>query len=328
MLQKTHKSGQTNLSIQWNTLDAAGWQERLSKVKRLNLLQSEAYLHAMAKLNQQRISRGLIMVDGQEAGICNLLEAGIFKNAIHGIILDRGPLWFDGYGSPAHIESFLKYFAQKYPKRLGRRIRFIPEFADTPQMRQLMQSYGYKSGAAEGYETIWLDLRQPIQTLRKNLNSKWRNKLNQSERKPMEIIWSDAGTGSINYKWLIAQYIHDKATRKYNGPSYKIIKALGDSFSRGKNMFVGCALLDKQPIAGILIFIHGSGATYQIGYSSDKGRDNGAHYVLLWDALEKLKERGVRDFDLGGINPHEAKGVSTFKKRMGGSIEKTLGLYH
>ena len=327
-MQNIHKQEQLDVYTQWNTLDAEQWQSRMARVKRLNLLQSEDYLHAMARLNQQRISRGLIMVDGEEAGICNLLEAGLLKNVLHGMLLDRGPLWFDGYGKPEHFEGFVKDLAQKYPKRLGRRIRFIPDFEDTPLARQIMDNNGYKSGSAEGYETIWLDLRPSTENLRKSLNPKWRNKLNQSDRKSIELVWSNAGTQSMHFKWLMAQYIRDKAVRKYEGPSYKTLKALGDSFSRGKNMFVGCALLDKQPIAGILLLIHGSTATYQIGYTSDAGRENRAHYALLWAALEKLQERQIHDFDLGGTNAKGAKGVKTFKKGMGGTIEKTLGLYH
>ena len=319
---------QTSVNLQFCALDSVQWSQRLTRVERLNLLQSEDYLYAMARLNQQRISHFQIMIEGEEAGLFSVLEAGIFKNALHGVILDRGPLWFKGYGSPEHFKSFVYEFARQYPKRLGRRVRFIPEYEDTPLTRQIMTDCGYKPGSAEGYETIWLDLQPDAEILRKSLNPKWRNKLNQSERKPLEIVWSDAGAESMHFKWLIAQYVRDKALRKYDGPSFKTIKALGESFSRGKNILIGLALLDKRPIAGILLLSHARSATYQIGYTSEEGKENRAHYVLLWDAFTKLKKRQIRFFDLGGTNDKEAKGVRTFKKGMGGTIEKTLGLYH
>ncbi|MCK5384574.1 MAG: peptidoglycan bridge formation glycyltransferase FemA/FemB family protein [Alphaproteobacteria bacterium] len=332
MLQKTCKqnaaNGNAQVFLQWNALESAGWRERINKIRCLNLLQSEEYLYAVSRLNQQRISRSLIMVDGEEAGICSVLEAGLFKNALHGIILDRGPLWFESFGKPAHFEGFVRELAQKYPRRFGRRVRFIPEYEDIQATRQIMRTGGFRQGGSEGYETIWLDLRLSKEILRKNLNPKWRNKLNQSRRNPLKLIWSDAGTNTTHFKWLMAQYIRDKVMRKYDGPSYKTMKALGDSFSRGKNMLIGCALLDKQPIAGILLLIHGSTATYQIGYTSESGRENRAHYALLWAALSKLKEQNIDNFDLGGVNAKGAKGVRTFKKGMGGTIEKTLGLYH
>ncbi|MCK5375139.1 MAG: GNAT family N-acetyltransferase [Alphaproteobacteria bacterium] len=313
--------------IYWDSYAQHQWLDYIARVQRINLLQSEDYLYAMTCLNQQCISRGLIMFDEKEAGIVNVLEAGILRNAVHGVILDRGPLWFDGYGTSDHFEKFVEAFSQKHTKRFGRRIRFIPEYEDTQRARQILEAHNYKAASTHSYETIWLDLRSSTEILRKNLNPKWRNKLNQSDRKPLDLVWKAADTKSIYFKWLMGQYVRDRALRKYNGPSLKMMNALGESFSRGKNMMIGCALLDKQPIAGILLFIHSSSATYQIGYISDVGRENRAHYALLWDALGKLKERGIHDFDLGGVNEEGAKGVKTFKKGMGGTIEKTLGLY-
>lgn len=326
--QNVLKSEQNSVCIHWNKERDERWQACLSKVQKMNLLQSEDYVHAMAKANQQRIQRCLITIEGQDAGLCTILEAGLFKNAFHGVILDRGPLWFPGYGSPANFKDFTAAFAQQYPNRFGRRRRFIPEIIDKDITRQSLQEVGFKHRNTHGYETIWLDIRPELEILRKNLNPKWRNKLNQSGRKSLELLWSDGNTNSTAFKWLMAQYIRDRAQRKYDGPSFKTMKMLGESFSRGKNMLIACALLDKKPIAGILFFIHGASATYQIGYTSDVGRENRAHYALLWEALEALKKRGVQNLDLGGVNEEGAKGVKTFKKGMGGKVEKTMGLYY
>ncbi|MFP4387130.1 MAG: GNAT family N-acetyltransferase, partial [Alphaproteobacteria bacterium] len=150
----------------------------------------------------------------------------------------------------------------------------------------------------------------------------------QSERKPLKLVWDTSGISSWHFKWLMKQYLRDKSVRKYDGPSLKTMLALGESFSRGKNMMIGCALLDNNPIAGILLLIHGSSATYQIGYTSGAGRENRAHYVLLWAAIEQLKKQNVQELDLGGVNAKDAEGVMRFKKRMGRKIEKTLGLYY
>lgn len=311
--------------IEWNNATLQEWEASFSRIKRSNLLQFFPYAKAMALLNNQRVSNGIIYINGQEAGLVQILEAGIINNAIHGVILDRGPLWFDGYGSLSDFEVFVAEFSKTYPKRFGRKIRFIPEFEDSAAAKQVLASYGYRSSSKTGYETIWLDLNHDLETLRKKLNPKWRNKLNQAERKELDIVWSDEGA---NFSWLMASYKHDKKLRGYDGPSVKTIIELAKQFSGGKNMLIGTAMLDKQPIAAILLFIHGNAATYQIGYTSDIGRDNRAHYMLLWSALSQIKERNINDLDLGGVNDGSAQGVKTFKKGMGGIISKTLGLYH
>ncbi len=311
--------------IEWNTLSALEWNARFDTVRRANLLQSYDYGNTMAHLNHQKIRRGVIKINGDEAGLVQVLEAGILKNAVHGVLLDRGPLWFGGYGSIADFELFLSVFSREFPKRLGRRIRFLPEMENNSEMKGLLQKYGYKCAKNSSYKTVWLDLSNDLAVLRKNLNSKWRNILKKSEKQGLELVWSDKGG---NFAWLINHYSADKALRKYDGPSPKSIAALAYQFSRGKNMLVGAALLEGEPIAAILILGHGSSATYQIGYTSEMGRKKCAHHLLLWTALEQLKERNINDFDLGGVNEECAKGVKKFKEGMGGDLYETLGLYN
>ena len=279
----------------------------------------------MARRNHQAIRCGLIQINGRDAGLVSILEAGILGNTVHGIILDRGPLWFEGYGSANDFKSFLQTFSKTYPKRFGRRIRFIPEIEETPTIKSLLKDYGYKTTSKYGYQTIWLDLKPNLETLRKNLKKKWRNQLNKAEKQNLTITISDTGA---YFSWFMQHYTADKAKRKYDGPSPKIITKLAKEFSRGQKMLIATALLEDQPIAAILIFIHGSNATYQIGYTSGAGREKCAHHLLLWNAVIALKERNINDFDLGGINDESAKGVKTFKEGLGGQIYKTPGLYH
>ena len=125
----------------------------------------------------------------------------------------------------------------------------------------------------------------------------------------------------------MSNYERDKRNKKYEGASLKTLVALSSNFSYEKNMLIGTALLDKKPIASILLFTHGRGATYQIGYTSDTGRDKRAHHLLLWSAIPELKERAIYDFDLGGLNEKDAKGIKNFKAGMGGEIHETLGMY-
>ncbi len=324
MKQKSVKN-QSKYSIEWDNIPSKQWRSYLMQVTRLNLLQSEEYALAMAKMNKQRIKRGVIYCDGEKAGIVQILEVGIFKNAVHAVLLDRAPLWFDGFGRFRDFKGFLEIFSKQFPKRLGRKIRFIPEFEDSSRSVSAMKEYGYNSISTEGYQTIWLNLKPDIEILRKNLNKKWRNMLNQSERSALEVVWSEGGA---NFAWLMTNYAKDRAQRGYDGPSLKTIISLSGEFSRGQNMLIGTAMLDSKPIAAILIFIHGRSATYQIGYTSDKGRECRAHHLLLWSALEQLKGRDIDEFDLGGVNNKSAEGVRIFKKGLGGEVVKTLGMYH
>ena len=324
MTQKALKN-LSKCTIEWNFQDLEYWSQCFSRINRSNLLQCHSYGVAIARQNHQRINKGLIYRNGEPAGLVQILEAGIFKNSIHAIVLDRGPLWFDGYGSLEDMKAFLDAFSMQFPRRFGRKVRIIPEIKNSNRSKILMEKCGFRPASEHGYQTIWLDLRKEQEVLRKELKKSWRNCLSQAERKGLEITWSDEDE---NFSWLMKHYSMDKHTKGYDGPSVKTMIALAGEFSRGKNMLIGTAMLDSQPIAAILTFVHGKSATYQIGYSSEEGRKSKAHYLLLWSVLKQLKERKVDDFDLGGINEKDAKGVRDFKLGMGGQVVKTLGLYN
>ncbi len=324
MRQKSVKN-QSRCTIEWHNTPQNRWLEDFQRVEKASLLQSPDYGLTMARLNNQRLRQGTINIDGTAAGLVQILEIGILKNAIHAVILDRGPVWFEERGSFDDFKQFLDCFSREFPKRLGRRIRFIPEVESTQSAKQLMQEYGYKPASQQGYQTIWLDLRPTIEDLRTGLKSKWRNMLRKAEKQDLEVRWSDEGE---NFSWLMTNYERDKREKGYDGASLKTLVAMAAQFSRGKNMLIGTALLDNEPIAAIMLLNHGKSSTYQIGYTSETGRQKCAHHLLLWRALHELKERGINDFDLGGVNAQSAKGVKIFKQGLGGKLYETPGLYH
>ncbi len=190
-------------------------------------------------------------------------------------------------------------------------------------MQCILEEHGFQR-QSDSYKTIWLDISQDLQILRQNLLKKWRNALSKAERADMEIVWS---RGGANLGWLVENYLEEKNRRNYAGASLKTLMALISEFSRGQNLLIGTATLDGKPIASILILVHGKAATYQIGYTNKAGRVNCAHHLLLWSALQKLKEEKIHDFDLGGINDEEAKGVRDFKMGMGGEVVESPGLW-
>lgn len=312
-------------TIEWNGLTPAEWHKKFALIQRSSVLQSYAYAKSQFIEKKQKIKLGLIKVDGKEAGLVLALEAGVLKNLIHAVIVDRGPLWFKGFGSMAHQKAFAQALNDQFPKRFGRRRRFIPEMPDSPAVREMLSECGFTRSNAGTYETLWLDLRADEDTLRAGLKKNWRGALNKAERANLSVEWDDTGKF---LPWLAKEYNLDKRIKNYTGPSLALLKAMAQSFVPEKTMVIGRALMNDKPIAAILLLCHGGAATYQIGWSSDTGRDHAAHHLLLWQALRILKNKGINDFDLGGVNEDEAKGIKHFKSGMGGTLVALPGLYH
>ncbi len=298
-------------------MSLVAWEERFHRIRRSNLLQSYPYAQAACFINRHKVRWGLIMIDGQEAGLVQVFETGLL--GLHAVMLDRGPLWLPGFGAPEHQIAFLTVFDQAFPRRFGRRRRIIPEIEQSQAMLVPFQAVPH----VNPYQTIWMDLNKGEDALRSDLNRNWRNHLNKAEREAVRVEWSKDGQGLA---WLLQHHDAHRTMKNFQAASPKFIRMLAKYFIPRGDMLLGRAFAGDEPVAGVLFFRHGSSATYQVGWSGETGRKVNAHQLLLWQGMIRLKDEGVLDLDLGGINDI-AEGVRIFKEGMGGETVTLSGLY-
>ncbi len=310
-------------AIIWNTQSIEGWEEKFSRIPRSNILQSYTYAVAACPLEKNRARWGLIEIDGKQAGLVQVFEAGILWNRIHAVILDRGPLWFEGFGNAMQVKCFFDELNRQFPRRWGRKRRILPETEDGPTAQKMIAQTGLEF-LGKGYETIWLDLTPETDTLRGSMKSNWRNKLSKAERAGLTVEWDHAGT---HLAWLTAIYATDKDARGYGGPTPDLLRRYGPLLAARGDLLLGRAILDGVPVAFVLLVRHGRSATYLAGWSSDQGRENAAHHLLLWEGACVLKQKGIKELDLGGINDESAEGIKIFKEGLGGRNVRYVGRY-
>ncbi|WP_435640624.1 GNAT family N-acetyltransferase [Micavibrio aeruginosavorus] len=309
--------------IRWNVLSLDQWTERFAQARRASLLQSYDYARAACPVLGLKARWGVIEIDGAVAGLVQILETAFPGHILHGVHLDRGPVWLPGFGAPDHVAAVFHCLNRVMPRRLGRRRRFIPDVVDTPDMRDALAHAGLRARGSS-YQTIWLDLDPDDDTRRAALRKSWRSELTKAQHNnALHVDWT---TNTQTIDDVIIGYHADRTLRGYPGPSVKMVRALARQFFATNNLLVGSVRLQNETIAMVLVLIHGSSATYQIGWTTEAGRDYHAHHLLLWDSSVILKQRGVRDFDLGGISD-DKDGLAVFKTGLGGTIVRTPGFY-
>ncbi|MFN8944523.1 MAG: peptidoglycan bridge formation glycyltransferase FemA/FemB family protein, partial [Pseudobdellovibrionaceae bacterium] len=182
---------------------------------------------------------------------------------------------------------------------------------------------GYKL-RPQTYETVWIDLTVSLQEIRKGLDSKWRNGLNKSEQQELKVTVDQQG------RWLtsfLKSYQEFKQDKGFLGPSLDFMK---EEFLAAQPMQKSILILAQQSglhVAGLMIMMHGRSASYRIGWNSELGKKTNAHSLLLWKAIEFLKEKGMTSLDLGGVKSKESPGITHFKTGMGGEYVQLLGFF-
>lgn len=66
-------------------------------------------------------------------------------------------------------------------------------------------------------------------------------------------------------------------------------------------------------LAYLLFLLHGTTATYHVGWAAPAARRTHAHTLLMWQATTYLHQRGLTRLDLGTLDTEAAPGLARFK---------------
>lgn len=169
--------------------------------------------------------------------------------------------------------------------------------------------------------TIMLDLSRPLDRIKADLDSKWRYDLKAATSQKL-VLQTNAG---LDPKALNAIFSEMVATKQFASTTDEAkIRALVEN--RGANiLLVSAADAGGNIHAFMVALVLGDQAVNFIAATSPEGRKSRAAFAIYWHAIEALQGLGVRDFDLGGIDPEGNPGVYRFKSRTGGVERKMVG---
>jgi hypothetical protein len=307
------------IRLVWDNFTIAEWQRLVEKAIQPPISLSWAYAVAQLKTNRWIAHFGLLEVDDEPVAIIQTLE----KKALGGLVLTAqchgGPAWLVENPDPAWGPALLEKLRQRYRTRPFRSFRTYPT---APAMD--WPSAGFRRVGA-GYQTIWLDIRPPINELHANLRPNWRQPLAKATKCGVTITTDTRGN---LLPWLIGHHDRFRRERRFVGPSGQLLWHLHNaSYKRGDFLLLRADLPDQPGIAGCLFIRHGRAATWLVGWSDTAGRQCAAQNALIWHAIATLRDKGVEWIDLGGVNPQQSPGLSHFKTGLHPIITEGPGVF-
>ncbi len=311
----------SNWHVEVDLVTPAQWSQMLDQFDDANIYQTPAY--GGVRWGEKNLSHLVLRRDGEVLGMAQLrivrptpLKFGI-------AYLRWGPLW-ERRGQvldPEVPTRMARALEEEYVDKRRLFLRILPNAfigsARADVVGSAFVSFTQEPlTSANTYRTFVLDLAPPLEELRKTLDKKWRNQLSRSEKNNLEI---SEGNGCEEYRTF--SLIYDQLLKRKSFETTvdaeefaRIQEALGESH----RMRVLICKDQGRPVAGLVASAMGDSAVYLLGATSDDGLNSKGAYLLQWTLIKWLKEKGVRWYDLGGIDPEKNPGVYHFKRGFSG----------
>jgi hypothetical protein len=231
-----------------------------------------------------------------------------------------GPVWLQRLSGDDKARVY-KALKKTIPLKNLRVVAFTPLEAQGPELglsrwRRVMT----------GHSTVVLDLQAEPEFLRAQLDGRWRYSLARAEESSLTI--HRVGTNAGQYRWLLDAEMQQREQRGLHGLPLQFFDLYVPSRQQpSKTILTMRADVGRDRVAGMMFLIHGESATYQVGWTNDAGREHNAHNLILWHAIQELRERGVRVLDLGGVNTTRSAGIARFKIGTGGQVLTCAGTF-
>ncbi|MFN3664245.1 GNAT family N-acetyltransferase, partial [Yoonia sp.] len=152
---------------------------------------------------------------------------------------------------------------------------------------------------------------------------KWRASWRKAQARDCTI--RSAPWDNENHRWLLQADLAQQRRAGFCALPHALIPAFA---ATGRNAaVVYTAHLDNILIAAMLFLRHAPVVTYHLGWTSDLGRDCGAHHRMLIHAAQDFHAQGCGRLDLGTIDTHHAPGLARFKIGSGAQIRQLGGTW-
>lgn len=237
--------------------------------------------------------------------------------------VSQGPLLALPPSDPAFPETWgaaIRALGEEYCRRRRCILRIAPPLgavdAAADVERELLGAGFRANPDTTRYRTLRLDLAPDPDRLRAGLAKKWRNQLRSAEKQGLAITATQDRDSLARFSRLFEEFVARKDFTVDLGPEF--YETVQGGLAPGDRLVTQFAEREGRIVAGHVSSMLGDTCVYLLGATSADGLETRAAYLLQWNTILLAKERGMRWYDLGGIDPEGNPGVHHFKRGVGG----------
>jgi lipid II:glycine glycyltransferase (peptidoglycan interpeptide bridge formation enzyme) len=303
-----------------DTVDEVQWCRILEEFEDANIYQTWSY--GEVRFGRRNMSHFLLKEKGEIVAVAQVRIARI-PLVKAGIAYVRwGPLW-RRRGRTPQSETFrqaIRALRNEYASKRGLVVRVYPQLFDDEAggWARVLEDEGYRE-AKEGKRdrTLLLDVRGPLESIRRSLRPHWSRYLKVAERSGLEIV---QGSDDELFGTFVQIYKEMVSRKGFVEPNdINEFRMIQERLPSHLKMKVLLGRANGEVCAGLVCGAMGNRATYLFGATSDAGLQKRGAYLLHWKVIEWLKATGIETYDLNGIDPVANPGTYRFKADFCGS---------
>lgn len=308
---------ESGFSAEVDQIDKAEWHARLPDFDDATFYQTWSY--GERAWGSNRLSHIVLKHEGRVVSMAQLRIQAFPLVRAGFAYLNWGPLWKrkEEAENRAYLRNMLRALYQEYVINRSFTLRILPKIFALPAnegLEQIFRDEGY-IGGPDSLQTFVVDLRLPLEAIKKNLTRSWRGSLRFAERQELDVSEAERPE-----QMAVAVVIYkEMKDRKgfYGGDHSGLLEILLDLPETLRPKTLICAH-DGAAIAALTCSALGRVCFPLTGGTGNMALQYKASFLLYWKMIEYAKEKRFEYFDTAGVNEKRNPGGYFFKRGLAG----------
>lgn len=283
--------------------DVLAWAALLARAPFPHLPQSFSYGEGKRAKGWQ-VQRAIFQRGERIVAFATVLERRLLGLRLVARV-NRGPIFLDAH--PTADEAVAVYAALRRHWRGP--LLIAPALLWGDDSDAILRWAGFRRRHDRAWMSGRIDLRPTEEDLWAGLSSPFRNRVRQSEKLGATLRIAD---DAASYDWMIERHLQNMTEKGFNAADAVLLDAMRAAAPQDIAVFQ--LIHGGKPVAGMSVVRFGQCAEYHVGWFGPEGRRLNAGNFLMWEIIKTLRQRGVTQFDVGGLR--EGDGYTRFKLTM------------
>ena len=310
-------------------IERAQWQQYASGFADYSIYQTWSYQQVRADTDGQELSR-IVITDqtGEAVAMSHVRIRRVTPLGLKVGYLQWGPLILKKDGTCGCSAEVFGLLREAY---LGSRVnvlRVLPNVIENSESRKLvamLEDGGFeRNPSVSPYHTMTVNLGRSAEELRRGLHQSWRRLLHKAEAAGVEARES---TDDAHFQTLEGFYVDLVRKKGFKGVHPQVFAKTQRDLPEAEKMSLVVAYRRDEPVSVQVSANLGDTGILLLAASSETGYACSASYVAWWKAVLVSNSRGMKQYDVGGVDFKNDPGIARFKAGMGGQEQRHVGAF-